>query len=255
MNRKGISLVTSALLLVAISVVIASSFFIWYRGTLSEVAEETERGTAERLKYTLAELRMSSYSEYYVSGRDKDGDGEIGINESEGYDERFVQEIKVELWNDGDLKLTDVNLKVSVLSENVEWRAFRIDRENNYQLLYPNGSAFKYNGSELYFNNITGSNSTLLLLADDGTAFYASDENGNATNTTGFLNSTFSEEWAKLHCPEYDVGEVALNSKRTVYIYVLVNECAVGDDIVVKLQARSLEGKTAERSVVIHVSS
>jgi len=255
MNRKGISLVTSALLLVAISVVIASSFFIWYRGTLSEVAEETERGTAERLKYTLAELRMSSYSEYYVSGRDKDGDGEIGINESEGYDERFVQEIKVELWNDGDLKLTDVNLKVSVLSENVEWRAFRIDRENNYQLLYPNGSAFKYNGSELYFNNITGSNSTLLLLADDGTAFYASDENGNATNTTGFLNSTSSEEWAELHCPEYDVGEVAPNSKRTVYIYVLVNECAVGDDIVVKLQARSLEGKTAERSVVIHVSS
>lgn len=255
MNRKGISLVTSALLLVAISVVIASSFFIWYRGTLSEVAEETERGTAERLKYTLAELRMSSYSEYYVSGRDKDGDGEIGINESEGYDERFVQEIKVELWNDGDLKITDVNLKVSVLSENVEWRAFRIDRENNYQLLYPNGSAFKYNGSELYFNNITGSNSTLLLLADDGTAFYASDENGNATNTTGFLNSTSSEEWAKLHCPEYDVGEVAPNSKRTVYIYVLVNECAVGDDIVVKLQARSLEGKTAERSVVIHVSS
>ncbi|RLG37126.1 MAG: hypothetical protein DRN91_06245 [Candidatus Alkanophagales archaeon] len=255
MDRKGISLVTSALLLVAISVVIASSFYIWYHGTLSEVAEEAERGTAERLKYTLAELRMSSYSEYYVSGRDKDSNGEIGINESEGYDERFIQEIKVELWNDGDLKFTDVKLKVSVLSGNVEWRAFRIDRGNNHQLLYPNGSAFKYNGSELYFNNITGGDNALLLLADDGTALYASDEDGNAINTTSFLNSTSSEEWVKLHCPEYAVGEVAPNSKRTVYVYVLVNECAVGDDIVVRLQARSLEGKTAERSVVIHVSS
>jgi len=255
MDGKGISLVTSALLLVAISVVIASSFYIWYHGTLSEVAEKTEHGTAERLKYTLAELRMSSYPEYYASGRDKDGDGEVGINESEGYDERFVQEIRVELWNDGDLKLTDVSLKVSVLSGDVEWRAFRIDRENKHQLLYPNGSAFVYNGSPLYFNNMTGGDDALLLLADDGTALYASDEDGNAVSTTGFLNSTHSEEWAELHCPEYAVGEVAPNSKRTVYVYVFVNRCAVGDDIVVRLQARSLEGKTAERSVVIHVSS
>lgn len=244
-DNNAVSLVTSALLLVAISVIIASSFYIWYEGVLSRSAESTETHTQHTLLYQYSELRISTYSEYYIT-RDSNNDNRIDAGPD--FDERSIQEIRVDLINDGELELNDVELKVSMTGDDLTWYALDIRRDEDFALYNRSGMPYLLNGSRVFFKNTTASPTSMILITEYGEEYSASDEQGSLLNTTDWRIDR-----SELHQPTCNAGVISPSSRRSIYIYILLDDVPVGTHVL-KIQARSAEGKRAEGSVILNVS-
>lgn len=248
-DEKGLSLVISALLLVAISVATASAYYWWFTDLQLSTNEIVEESTAQQLHQQFTSLQISAQDEYYFKP-DTNGSGEI---DTSGGDERFIQDVEIEVFNNGDMQC-DIELQVVGIEPDISWRALHIDRDNDYQLLYANDTPFNWGGSYIYFggtDDSTANSVQVMTFYDEKSVKYYASNGTGPVNTTNMFKDT--EDWYDIHDPDYNIGKISPRGKRTIHAYILISEAQVPSICTVKLRVHG-SGKDAYKNIIFNMA-
>ncbi len=240
MNKSGMSLIITMLLLIGTAIVIGAAYYAWsndvFKGTTEKITPTIDASIGSFIK----PVEISAIQTYYFTNLDLNSDSEIENNP----EERFIQAIKLEFINNIDDGMY-INTRVYCLTPNVSWASVNIDENNHNQLLDRDGEPFNYSGQYIFFNGTTYS-SSMKFYDEEGRLYYASSSNGTAINTSNLL------DLIDLNCPSKSFF-LNGNSKEDITYYILINHTKVPNTIIFEIVASTKYGEV-DKKITFEIS-
>lgn len=114
MNKSGMSLIITMLLLIGTAIVIGAAYYAWSNKVFSDTTEKITPTIKSSIGNIIKPIEISTIETYYFTNLDLNGDSRITNNP----EERFIQTIKLEFINNIDEDL-NVNTRIYCLTPNV----------------------------------------------------------------------------------------------------------------------------------------